>query len=301
MKPLWLRRKIPDQEALQKMRGLLQRYGLNTVCESALCPNRGECFHQGTATFMILGRTCTRNCTFCAIPSEERPPAPDPEEPQRIVEAASELRLTHVVVTSVTRDDLEDGGASHFAKTVRALKRTESTIVVEVLIPDFQGSFESLKIVADSGPDIVNHNLETVPRLYPEVRPQADYRRSLHLLKTVKEIDPGRVTKSGLMLGLGEQRDEVLEVMNDLRKISCDLLTLGQYLQPSGRHHPVVRYIPPEEFEDLRCAGEKMGFKGVFSAPLVRSSFHAAEVFKKIYLATEGTEVTEKIMNQRSK
>jgi lipoic acid synthetase len=211
------------------------------------------------------------------------------------------LGLTHVVVTSVTRDDLEDGGASHFAKTVRALKRTESTIVVEVLIPDFQGSFESLKIVADSGPDIVNHNLETVPRLYPEVRPQADYRRSLHLLKTVKEIDPGRVTKSGLMLGLGEQRDEVLEVMNDLRKISCDLLTLGQYLQPSGRHHPVVRYIPPEEFEDLRCEGEKMGFKAVFSAPLVRSSFHAAEVFKKIYLATEGTEVIEKIMNQRSK
>ncbi len=301
MKPLWLRRKLPDQEALQKMRALLQRYGLNTVCEGALCPNRGECFRQGTATFLILGRTCTRSCTFCAIPSEERPPAPDPEEPQRIFEAVSELGLTHVVVTSVTRDDLEDGGASHFAKTVRALKRTESTIVVEVLIPDFQGSFESLKIVADSGPDIVNHNLETVPRLYPEVRPQADYRRSLHLLKTVKEIDPGRVTKSGLMLGLGEQRDEVLEVMSDLRKISCDLLTLGQYLQPSGRHHPVVRYIPPEEFEDLRCAGEKMGFKAVFSAPLVRSSFHAAEVFKKIYLATEGTEVTEKIMNQRSK
>jgi len=283
------------------MRSLLRNHGLNTVCEGALCPNQGECFSQGTATFLILGRTCTRSCTFCAIPSEERPPAPDPEEPQRIVEAASELGLTHVVVTSVTRDDLEDGGASHFAKTVRALKGTESTIVVEVLIPDFQGSFESLKIVADSGPDIVNHNLETVPRLYPEVRPQADYRRSLHLLKTVKEIDPGRVTKSGLMLGLGEQRDEVLEVMNDLRKISCDLLTLGQYLQPSGRHHPVVRYIPPEEFEDLRCAGEKMGFKAVFSAPLVRSSFHAAEVFKKIYLATEGTEVTEKIMNQRSK
>ena len=283
------------------MRSLLRNHGLNTVCEGALCPNQGDCFSQGTATFLILGRTCTRSCTFCAIPSEERPPAPDPEEPQRIVEAASELGLTHVVVTSVTRDDLEDGGASHFAKTVRALKRTESTIVVEVLIPDFQGSFESLKIVADSGPDIVNHNLETVPRLYPEVRPQADYRRSLHLLKTVKEIDPGRVTKSGLMLGLGEQRDEVLEVMNDLRKISCDLLTLGQYLQPSGRHHPVVRYIPPEEFEDLRCEGEKMGFKAVFSAPLVRSSFHAAEVFKKIYLATEGTEVTEKIMNQRSK
>lgn len=301
MKPLWLRRKLPDQEALQKMRGLLQRYGLNTVCEGALCPNRGECFHQGTATFLILGRTCTRSCTFCAIPSEERPPAPDPEEPQRIVEAASELGLTHVVVTSVTRDDLEDGGASHFAKTVRALKRTESTIVVEVLIPDFQGSFESLKIVADSGPDIVNHNLETVPRLYPEVRPQADYRRSLHLLKTVKEIDPGRVTKSGLMLGLGEEKEEVLQVMADLRTVSCDLLTLGQYLRPSDKHHPVVRYVPPEEFEELRQEGEKMGFKAVFSAPLVRSSFHAAEVFKKIYLATEGTEVTEKIMNQRSK
>ena len=282
MKPLWLRRKIPDQEALQKMRGLLQRYGLNTVCESALCPNRGECFHRGTATFLILGRTCTRSCTFCAIPSEERPPAPDPEEPQRIAQAASELRLTHVVVTSVTRDDLEDGGASHFAKTVRAVKKTESTVVVEVLIPDFQGSFESLKIVADSGPDIINHNLETVPRLYPEVRPQADYRRSLHLLKTVKEIVPKRATKSGLMLGLGEQRNEVLEVMNDLRNISCDLLTLGQYLQPSGRHHPVVRYIPPEEFEELHSAGEKMGFKGVFSAPLVRSSFHAAEVFRNI-------------------
>lgn len=301
MKPLWLRRKLPDQEALQKMRALLQRYGLNTVCEGALCPNRGECFHQGTATFLILGRTCTRSCTFCAIPSEERPPAPDLQEPEHIAQAAAELGLKHVVITSVTRDDLKDGGASHFAQTIRALKRNNPQIIVEVLIPDFQGFLAPLKTVVDSDPEIINHNLETVPRLYPEVRPQADYRRSLHLLKTVKEIDPGRVTKSGLMLGLGEQRDEVWEVMNDLRKISCDLLTLGQYLQPSGRHHPVVRYIPPEEFEDLRCAGEKMGFKAVFSAPLIRSSFHAAEVFKKIYLATESTEVTEKIMNQRSK
>jgi lipoic acid synthetase len=283
MKPLWLRRKLPDPEALQKMRGFLKHYGLNTVCEGALCPNRGECFNEGTATFLILGRTCTRNCTFCAIPSEERPPAPDPQEPQRIVEAVAALGLSHVVITSVTRDDLEDGGASHFAATVRALKGTASAIAVEVLIPDFRGSLESLKIVVDSGPDIVNHNVETVPRLYPEVRPQADYRRSLHLLKKVKEINPGKVTKSGLMLGLGERKDEVLGVMNDLKEISCDLLTLGQYLQPSGRHHPVVRYVPPEEFEDLRCQGEKMGFKAVFSAPLVRSSFHAAEVFEKIY------------------
>ena len=283
MKPIWLRRKLPDPEALQKMRGLLQHYGLNTVCEGALCPNRGDCFNRGTATFLILGRTCTRNCTFCAIPSEERPPAPDPQEPQRIVDAVSALGLTHVVITSVTRDDLEDGGAAHFATTVRALKSSPSAIAVEVLIPDFQGSLESLKSVVDSGPDIVNHNVETVPRLYPEVRPQADYRRSLHLLKAVKEINPARVTKSGLMLGLGEQKDEILEVMHDLKEISCDLLTLGQYLQPSGRHHPVVRYIPPEEFEDLRSQGEKMGFKSVFSAPLVRSSFHAAEVFEKIY------------------
>ncbi len=283
MKPLWLRRKLPDPEALQKMRELLQHHGLNTVCEGALCPNRGECFKQGTATFLILGRTCTRNCTFCAIPSEEQPPAPDPQEPHRIVEMASELGLTHVVVTSVTRDDLEDGGAAHFAKTVRALKQLPSPITVEVLIPDFQGSLASLKTVMDSDPDIINHNVETVPRLYPEVRPQADYRRSLNLLKSVKDFSPGRVTKSGLMLGLGEQKDEVLEVMNHLAEISCDLLTLGQYLQPTAKHHPVLRYIPPEEFEDLRCQGEKMGFKAVFAAPFVRSSFHAAEVFEKIY------------------
>ena len=298
MKPLWLRRKLPDPEALQKMRALLQRYGLNTVCEGALCPNRGECFNQGTATFLILGRTCTRNCTFCAIPSEERPPAPDPREPRRIAEAASALGLTHVVVTSVTRDDLEDGGAGHFATTVRALKESQPAIAVEVLIPDFQGSLGSLKVVVDSAPDIINHNVETVPRLYPEVRPQADYRRSLRLLREVKEIHPAKITKSGLMLGLGEGEDEVLAVMNDLREISCDLLTLGQYLQPSGKHHPVLRYVPPEEFEELRCHGEKMGFKSVFSAPLVRSSFHAAEVFKKIYSATEDT---EKIIDQKSK
>ena len=281
MKPLWLRQKPPDREALQKMRGLLQRYSLNTVCEGALCPNRGECFNRGTVTFLILGRTCTRSCTFCAIPSEEQPPAPDPDEPERLAAAAADLGLKHVVVTSVTRDDLEDGGASHFAQTVRVLKKTVSTIVVEVLIPDFQGSFESLKIVVDSGPDIVNHNLETVPRLYPEVRPQAEYTRSLRLLSLVKEINPEKTTKSGLMLGLGEERKEILTVMDDLRKVGCDLLTLGQYLQPSGRHRPVTRYVPPEEFDDLRKEGEGMGFKAAFSAPFVRSSFHAAEIFAK--------------------
>lgn len=287
MKPVWLRRKLPDQAALQKMRLLLRRHGLNTVCEGALCPNQGECFGQGTATFLILGKTCTRDCTFCAIPSEDRPPAPDPEEPGRLAGAAAELGLRHVVITSVTRDDLEDGGASHFAATVTALKKQNPRAVVEVLVPDFQGSFAALKLVVDSRPDILNHNVETVPRLYPEVRPQAVYSRSIQLLKMVKEIDPEKITKSGLMLGLGEEKDEVLRVMADLRGVSCDLLTLGQYLRPSGRHHPVIRYVPPEEFEELRQEGEKMGFKAVFSAPLVRSSFHAAEVFEKILAPQE--------------
>ena len=281
MKPVWLRRKLPDAEALAKMRSLLRRHGLHTVCEGALCPNQGECFGRGTATFLILGNTCTRSCTFCAIPTEDRPPAPDPGEPDRIARASAELGLKHVVVTSVTRDDLADGGAAHFAETVRALKRINPEITVEVLIPDFQGSAEALRIAVESGPDILNHNLETVPRLYPEVRPQADYGRSLLLLKRAKAMKPGKVTKSGLMLGLGEERDEILRVMEDLRKKACDLLTLGQYLQPSGKHHPVVRFVPPEEFEDYRQAGEKMGFQAVFAAPLVRSSFHAAEIFQK--------------------
>jgi lipoic acid synthetase len=281
VKPEWLRRKLPDPEALSKMRNLLQRHGLNTVCQGALCPNQGECFGQGTATFLILGKTCTRNCTFCAIPTEERPPAPDPDEPRRIAGAAAELGLKHGVITSVTRDDLEDGGASHFARTVRALRDVNPEIIVEVLIPDFQGSGEALKIVLDSGPDILNHNLETVPRLYPEVRPQAVYSRSIELLRTAKTLAPNRITKSGLMLGLGEEKEEILRVMADLRQVSCDLLTLGQYLRPSGKHHPVARYVTPDEFEELRVEGEKLGFKAVFSAPLVRSSFHAAEIFKR--------------------
>ena len=283
MKPEWLRRRLPDPEALGRMRNLLQRHGLNTVCQGALCPNQGECFGQGTATFLILGKTCTRNCTFCAIPTEERPPAPDPDEPRRIAQASAELGLKHVVITSVTRDDLEDGGASHFARTVVALRKMNPQIIVEVLIPDFQGSAEALRAVTDSGPNILNHNLETVPRLYPEVRPQAVYSRSIELLKNARVLAPTGMTKSGLMLGLGEEKEEILGVMADLRKASCDLLTLGQYLQPSGRHHPVIRYVPPDEFEQLRVEGEKMGFKAVFSAPLVRSSFHAAEVFKEAH------------------
>ena len=294
MKPEWLRRKLPDPQALGKMRGLLQRHGLSTVCQGALCPNQGECFGQGTATFLILGKTCTRNCTFCAIPTKDDPPAPDPDEPRRIAEASGELGLKHVVVTSVTRDDLGDGGASHFARTVEALRKMNPQIIVEILIPDFQGSIEALKTVMDSDPNILNHNLETVPRLYPQIRPQAVYYRSIDLLQTAKALAPEVFTKSGLMLGLGEEREEILRVMAELRKISCDFLTLGQYLRPSGKHHPVARYITPEEFEELRVEGERMRFRAVFSAPLVRSSFHAAEVFKKNQPLALGGQLEEK-------
>lgn len=282
MKPPWLRQKLPSQEALSRMHAVLQRYQLSTVCQSALCPNQGECFGQGTATFLILGKACTRNCTFCAVPTEEQPPAPDSDEPQRIAQAASELGLKHVVITSVTRDDLEDGGAVYFSNTVRALRKINSEIVVEVLIPDFQGSTEALKIVLDSGVDILNHNMETVARLYSKVRPQAVYVRSLKLLQKVKEMTPKCITKSGLMLGLGEGKDEIIKAMGDLRNVSCDLLTLGQYLQPSEKHHPVIRYVTPVEFEELQVQGEEMGFKVVFSAPLVRSSFHAADIYEKV-------------------
>jgi lipoyl synthase len=282
MKPVWLRCKLPDLPSIQKMRGLLRNHNLNTVCEEALCPNQGECFSRGTATFLILGRTCTRSCAFCAIPTDKLPPTPDPQEPERIARVAAHLGLRHVVVTSVTRDDLVDGGAAQFAVTVKTLKQRCPQIIVEVLIPDLQGQAAALETVMQSRPDIINHNLETVPRLYPGVRPQADYRRSVRLLRMVKEIDPGKITKSGLMLGLGEEREEILAVMTDLRAASCDLLTLGQYLQPSERHHPVVRYATPEEFTELGRRGEKMGFRAVFAAPLVRSSLHAADVFAKI-------------------
>jgi lipoic acid synthetase len=279
MKPHWLRGRLTDQATHAKTRGLLRSHGLHSVCEEALCPNQGDCFSRGVATFLIMGRTCTRSCTFCAIHSDQHPPAPDPREPERIARVASELRLTYVVITSVTRDDLADGGAGHFADVVGALKQCSPSITVEVLIPDLQGKRGSLEAVLRSRPDVLNHNLETVSRLYPAVRPQADYHRSVGLLETAREIDGNTTTKSGLMLGLGEERGEVLAAMADLRSASCDILTLGQYLQPSKRHHPVVRYVTPDEFAELGREGERMGFRAVFSAPLVRSSFHAAELF----------------------
>jgi lipoic acid synthetase len=226
---------------------------------------------------MILGDICTRNCTFCAV-KKGKPQAPDPQEPEHIVEAVNKLGLRYVVITSVTRDDLPDGGSSHFAQTIRAIHKYDPNIMVEVLIPDFKGSPSALQTVIDAFPAVLNHNIETVPRLYPEVRPQAKYQRSLELLKQAKLFSGGLLTKSGLMLGLGEAREEVIEVMADLRQASCGVLTIGQYLQPSLKHHQLVRYIPPEEFEQYQNRGREMGFVAVISGPLVRSSFHAADV-----------------------
>ena len=279
--PPWFRKKIPAPGVVASMRTLVSGLGLNTICESALCPNMGDCFSQKTATFLLLGDTCTRNCTFCAV--NKGIPAPvDEREPKHLAEAVAQLGLRHVVITSVTRDDLPDGGAAHFARTIALLRAEDPTITIEVLVPDFAGRPESVRAVVDAGPDVVNHNLETVRRLYPEVRPLADYQKSLELLQQTKELDSRIVTKSGVMVGLGETKDEMLQMMADLREVNCDLLTVGQYLQPSVRHHPVVSYVPPDEFQDYEGIGRDMGFCGVASAPLVRSSFEAAHLYERV-------------------
>ncbi|MBA7566980.1 Lipoyl synthase [subsurface metagenome] len=276
--PVWFKQSSPDPKIMATMKELLDGLNLHTICESALCPNIGQCFSRKTATFLILGDVCTRNCTFCAV--KKGVPRPiDEKEPQHIHEAVERLGLRYVVITSVTRDDLRDGGASHFAETIRKLRKNKAGIVVEVLVPDFLGSAEALRVVIEAEPQVINHNVETVPRLYPEVRPGADYSRSVELLSAAKRLSLEIVTKSGLMLGLGETREEVIEVMSDLREAGCDLLTIGQYLQPSPKHHPLVRFVPPEEFAEY--IGKDMGFIEVASAPLVRSSFRAAELYAK--------------------
>ena len=277
-RPEWLRLTPLDPAVLAPMRGLTRHLKLHTVCESARCPNRPGCFAEGTATFMVLGDVCTRNCTFCAVKKGE-PLPPDSREPGHIVAAVKELGLGYVVVTSVTRDDLPDGGAAHFARVIKAIRDYDDSIPVEVLIPDFKGSLSALRAVVDASPAVINHNVETVPRLYPGVRPRADYRRSIDLLRQAKMLNRGLVTKSGMMLGLGETREEVLAVMDNLREADCDLLTIGQYLQPSLKHHRVVRYVSPEEFEEYKVIGKEKGFASVVSAPLVRSSYHAAETY----------------------
>lgn len=278
--PPWFKQRLADPSVMSSMHDLLSGLNLHTICQSALCPNIGRCFTAGTATFLILGDVCTRRCTFCAV-KKGKPGPVDEAEPEHLLEAVENLGLKYVVITSVTRDDLPDGGASQFARTVTLLRENAADITVEVLVPDFRGSEDAIRTVVESGPQVINHNVETVPRLYPEVRPGADYTRSLEQLYTVKKLKPSIVTKSGLMLGLGESREEVIEVMSDLREANCDLLTIGQYLQPSSQHHPVVRFIPPEEFAEYEAVGREMGFADVASSPLVRSSYRAAELYDK--------------------
>lgn len=278
MLPKWLTIRSPKIEVFEDMVKYLKSLGIHTVCQSAGCPNIGECFSKRTATFMILGNICTRNCSFCGVPSGIPSPV-DPDEPRRVAQAAAGLGLAYVVVTSVTRDDLNDGGASHFAETIRQIKLAIPNAKVEVLIPDFKGDEAALAKVLEARPIVLNHNVETVPRLYPAVRPQADYKRSLKILETASKLKSSIFTKSGFMVGLGESKAEVIEVLKDLRQVGCDFVTIGQYLRPSKAHLPVVEYVTPARFEEYKAIGESMGFRNVASGPFVRSSYHAADFF----------------------
>ncbi|MGQ4809615.1 Lipoyl synthase [Candidatus Entotheonellaceae bacterium PAL068K] len=274
-KPPWLRVKMPSGQTYFELKRLVHQHRLHTVCEAAMCPNIGECWNQRSATFMLLGDTCTRSCGFCAVKTG-RPQAIDEHEPERVAEAIARLHLRYAVITSVNRDDVQDGGSHIFAATIRAVRRRVPGCRVEVLIPDFKGNWPALTEVVEAGPDVLNHNLESIARLYDTVRPQAKYERSLELLWRAKQLDPGMRTKSGLMVGLGETPGELISTMRDLRHSACDLLTIGQYLCPSPRHLPVVRFYHPEEFAALQRQGDDMGFVHVEAGPLVRSSYHAA-------------------------
>ena len=275
-RPDWLRAPAPVGENYRELKSLIDRLQLHTVCESAACPNVGECWNRRTATFMILGNVCTRRCGFCAV-QKGAPLEVDYDEPRRVAEAVAAMGLRFAVITSVNRDDRTDGGAALFALTIRVIRRRVPGCGVETLVPDFQGSHAAMEVVMEAAPDVLNHNTETVPRLYRQVRLGARFERSLDMLAYAKQIAPWTPTKSGLMLGLGETGDEVLAVMRDLRAHRVDILTLGQYLRPSPRHLPIVRYVPPAEFDEFRRAGEAMGFGHVEAGPLVRSSYHAAE------------------------
>ncbi|MCK9267527.1 MAG: lipoyl synthase [Alkaliphilus sp.] len=285
-KPEWLRIDMSKGRSLDYVENMLKKYSLNTVCEEANCPNRMECYSRKTATFMILGKECSRNCRFCNV-SHGTLEEVDPKEPENLASAAVEMGLKHVVVTTVTRDDLSDGGAGHFAKVVNAIRVKDSNITIELLISDLQGQKEALKTVVDSKPEIINHNVETVPRLYKEIRPMAIYERSLDVLRQVKEMDDTILTKSGMMVGLGEKEEEVIEVMKDLRDVGCDFLTLGQYLRPSEKHYPVMEYVSPETFERYRIKAEELGFKFTASGPFVRSSYKAADALDAIKAKNE--------------
>ena len=277
-KPEWLKVRAPGSPSYLRLKSLMRDLQLNTVCEEARCPNLAECWAHGTATFMILGNLSTRGCGFCSVPKSRHPGALDPDEPGHVARMASAMQLKHVVITSVNRDDLEDGGSEHFAATIREVRAALPEARVEILTPDFQGDLAAVARVLDAGPDIFNHNMETVPRLYRRVRPQADYRQSLAVLKFAKQHRPGALTKSGAMLGLGETVEEVHQLMRDLRKADVDVVTLGQYLQPTRRNLPVSEFIPPAQFDAYRDFGLSLGFKMVFSGPLVRSSYRADKV-----------------------
>ena len=279
--PEYLRRGIIDTDATRKVRRLLKESGLTTVCDAARCPNRNECYSCNSATFMILGDRCTRNCRFCSV-TTDKPLPPNPQEPELVANAIKELGLKYAVITMVTRDDLPDGGAEHISKTIREIKKINPQIKTEVLISDMQGNKEALKTVLEASPDVLNHNVETVKALYKTVRSQADYIRSLGVLKFSKEYAPHIITKTGIMLGLGETEPEILELFDDLVSVKCDILTAGQYIQPTKQHIEVNRYLPPDEFESLQKKALESGLKQAVFAPLARSSYKASEAFSKI-------------------
>lgn len=278
VKPDWLRVKAPQWERVGNVKGILRDLGLNTVCEEASCPNIGECFNAGTATFLIMGPACTRACPYCDIDFEKKPQPLDPTEPERLAEAVRRLNLNHVVITSVNRDDLPDGGASQFVRCIDGVRSLSPQTTIEVLIPDLCGNWDALEIILQAKPEVLNHNTETIQRLYRRVRPQGDYQRSLELLKRSRQLRPEVYTKSGLMVGLGETDAEVREAMEDLRAVDCDILTLGQYLQPTPKHLAVQGFIPPEQFDTWQQFGESIGFLQVVASPLTRSSYHAEQV-----------------------
>ncbi|HNB25846.1 MAG TPA: lipoyl synthase [Alphaproteobacteria bacterium] len=285
-KPDWIRVKAPTSAEYAETKALVRKHNLHTVCEEAACPNIGECWQQKHATFMILGSVCTRGCAFCNV-ATGRPDQLDPHEPDNLAEACATLGLHHVVVTSVDRDDLEDGGAGHFAQVIRRIRAVSPETTIEVLTPDFLNKPGAVAKVVEARPDVFNHNLETVPRLYRSVRPGARYFTSLRLLQSVKEIDPTMFTKSGLMVGLGETNEEVFQVMDDLRAADVDFLTIGQYLQPTKKHHAVERFVPPDEFEMFKRQGQGKGFLLVAASPLTRSSHHAGDDFRRLKAARE--------------
>jgi lipoic acid synthetase len=277
-KPEWLRVKAPQWQRVGDVKATLRDLELNTVCEEASCPNIGECFKAGTATFLIMGPACTRACPYCDIDFEKKPKPLDPTEPLRLAEAVRRMNLNHVVITSVNRDDLPDEGASQFKRCIEEIRQVSPKTTIEVLIPDLCGNWEALEIILSAAPEVLNHNTETIPRFYRRVRPQGDYGRTLELLRQTRAISPRTYTKSGVMVGLGETDAEVREVMEDLRKVDCDILTIGQYLQPSQKHLGVKEFITPEQFQGWREYGEEIGFLQVVSSPLTRSSYHAEQV-----------------------